>query len=181
MKNLLTKILAVQADLQPVAKDLTNPYFKSRYFDVNSVIDELRPLLCLKKLVVIQPLTSENGAICLTTIVADPESGESMEFKTPLPDNPDPQKQGSIVTYFRRYALVSLFLMQGELDDDGNSAAKTLTEEVTMTAGRKKMLQGMKDRADAMSKEERNAAYEKMIIMAGYDEKDLAFVFPDLV
>jgi hypothetical protein len=38
-----------------------------------------------------------------------------------LPENSDPQKMGSTITYFRRYALQSLFLLQAE-DDDGHSA-----------------------------------------------------------
>ena len=38
-----------------------------------------------------------------------------------IPDNPDPQKIGSIITYYRRYSLQSLLLLQAQ-DDDGNLA-----------------------------------------------------------
>ena len=31
---------------------------------------------------------------------------------------------GSSITYFRRYTLVSMLLLQGEVDDDGNVAQK---------------------------------------------------------
>ena len=39
----------------------------------------------------------------------------------PLPDLQDPQKMGSAITYYRRYALQSLFLLQTQ-DDDGEGA-----------------------------------------------------------
>lgn len=119
MKNLLAKMLAVQKDMKPIEKTDDNPFFKSKYFSIDTVISELKPILNKHGLVVTQPLSLEG----LTTQVSDPESGESMSWTTPLPQNPDPQKQGAIITYFRRYSLVSLFMLQGENDDDGNSAS----------------------------------------------------------
>jgi hypothetical protein len=128
MKNLYTKILAVQKELKAIGKDSENPYFHSRYFDINTVIAELRPIIDKHGLVVMQPLGSRDGVPVISTMMADPESGESMTFDYPLLTTPDPQKQGAILTYFRRYALVSAFLLQGEEDDDGNSASGKTTE-----------------------------------------------------
>jgi len=47
----------------------------------------------------------------------------------PLPEAPDAQKYGSAITYFRRYALQSLFLLEAE-DDDGNNAVKKPAQKV---------------------------------------------------
>lgn len=129
MKGLYTKILAVQSDLKTVPKGQDNPYFKSKYFDVNDVIHAIRPLLSKHGLVVIQPLSYLEGKQHLVTVVADPETGESMQFTTPLPENADPQKMGAAITYFRRYALTSLFLIQGDEDDDGNTASGKKVDE----------------------------------------------------
>lgn len=124
MKNLYSKMLAVQRDVRPIEKNEDNPYFKSKYFSIDTVIAELRPLLNKHGLVVVQPLGIDpNGQPLLRTCLFDPESGEGFETATPLPQNPDPQKQGAVCTYFRRYALVSMFLLQGEFDDDANSAS----------------------------------------------------------
>lgn len=117
MKNLYAKLFKVQQKMKTVTKDQDNPFYHSKYFDVNTVIEALRPILNEAGLTVIQPITMEG----ITTVIADGETGESMAWVTPIPQNPDPQKQGALYTYFRRYALTSLFLIQGELDDDANS------------------------------------------------------------
>lgn len=40
----------------------------------------------------------------------------------------DPQKMGSAITYYRRYALQSLFLLRAE-DDDANVASTKKTDK----------------------------------------------------
>jgi hypothetical protein len=126
MKNLYAKLLAVQKDIQPIERNENNPYFGSKYFSVDTVISELKPLLNKYGLVVLQPLGIYEGHPILITSVLDPDSGEKIETYTQLPQNPDPQKYGAIITYFRRYALVSMFLLQGETDDDANSVSDNI-------------------------------------------------------
>jgi hypothetical protein len=131
MKNLLTKLLLVQKDIKPIEKDSINPHFKSKYFDINSLIAELKPILSKHGLVVLQPL----GQGTITTYIFDSESGEEMHWDTKLPDTQDPQKMGAMVSYLRRYSLTSLFVLEGEEDNDGNTiAAKTVpTKEFHIT------------------------------------------------
>ena len=69
-----------------------------------------------------QPLTNIDGKAAIQTILVDSETGEKIENITPLTENPDPQKMGSAITYFRRYSLQSLLGLQAE-DDDGNKAS----------------------------------------------------------
>lgn len=122
-KNIATKMLRVQQAVKPIIKDAENPYFKSKYFDVNSVLASLKPALNKEGLVVLQPLTHIEGRPAIETVVFDTESGERVSQVTPLPDTADAQKFGSAVTYYRRYCLVSFFALEGELDDDGNAAS----------------------------------------------------------
>ena len=75
-----------------------------------------------------QPLEGNN----LQTILIDAESGEEIKTSVNLPENADPQKMGSIITYFRRFALQSLFALQAE-DDDGNKAKPTASTLQTKT------------------------------------------------
>lgn len=124
MKNLLAKIYAVQSELTPIIKSEANPFYKSKYFDVNMVIEHLMPLLTKHKLTVLQPLSNIDGAPAIKTMVADMDSGEMLDDVMPLPKIDDPQKMGSAITYVRRYALTSLFLVQGEEDDDANATVK---------------------------------------------------------
>lgn len=117
MKNLLAKMLAVQKAIKPIERTEINPHFKSKYFDINSVIAELRPVLNNAGLVVTQGIRGMQ----IVTTVSDPESGEEKEYPMDLPPLTDPQKLGAAISYYRRYSLVSLFVLEAE-DDDGNGA-----------------------------------------------------------
>lgn len=123
MKNLYSKLLLVQQELGAIKKEEDNPFFKSKYFDINALAEHVKPLLNKHGLVLLQPLTQIDGKTALTTALIEAESGESMEFSTMLPENIDPQKMGSAITYFRRYAIQSLLFLQAE-DDDANAASQ---------------------------------------------------------
>lgn len=123
--SIYTKLFELQKKLKPIKKDATNPFFKSRYFDINSLIDSITGPLEAVGLVVLQPLTSLNGKPALRTIIADPETGENINEAIELPELTGAdaaQKMGSAITYYRRYSLQSLLRLQAE-DDDGNFAS----------------------------------------------------------
>lgn len=122
MKNLLAKLLKIQQEIKAIKKDETNPFFHSKYFDINGLLEELKPILNSNGVIVLQPLGILEGKTVLQTIVIDSDSGEKTECAMLLPELSDPQKMGSMITYFRRYSLQSLFLLQAE-DDDGNKAS----------------------------------------------------------
>lgn len=120
--TLREKMFAIQNEVGKLVKTQDNPFFKSKYFDVNQVISTLKPLLEKNKVLVIQPLAESNGKNVLKTMVLDTESIESFEYHCMLPEGLDAQKSGSAITYFRRYALQSLFLLEAQ-DDDANIAS----------------------------------------------------------
>ena len=118
----MDKILKIQSEIGVLSKTETNPFFKSKYLDINGLLAQLLPLLEKHKIAVTQPLHNIEGKPALKTLVCDAESGkEIMQATIPLPDLQDPQKMGSAITYYRRYALQSLFLLQVQ-DDDGEDA-----------------------------------------------------------
>ena len=123
------KIRAVQNEIGVITKDSENPFFKSKYFDINKLVETLTPLLVKNGLQVLQPLSNVDGRPAITTIVKD--SKDKMEQTITLPDLTDPQKMGSCITYYRRYALQSLFFLQAE-DDDANMGAGNVKKEVKM-------------------------------------------------
>ncbi len=118
----MDKILKVQTQIGKLAKDKKNPFFKSSYFDVNQIIEQLLPLLEEHELTVIQPLSNIDGKLAIRTVVSDGDK-IIIDEKVPLPETTDSQKNGSAITYYRRYFLQSLFLLQAE-DDDGNKAVE---------------------------------------------------------
>ncbi|MBU1095870.1 MAG: hypothetical protein A2499_03680 [Stygiobacter sp. RIFOXYC12_FULL_38_8] len=122
----MNKLLQFQKRVGAIAKDSTNPFFKSKYFDINKLIEEVKPVLNELGLILLQPLTSSSNSdrLAIKTIIVDAENGKTLiEGCAILPENPDPQKIGSIITYYRRYAIQSLLFLQAE-DDDGNSVAQ---------------------------------------------------------
>lgn len=123
MQALANKIMAVQRELGAVKKDKQNPFYSSNYADINKFIEVVKPILNKHGVVLLQPLCEINGAPGIATVLIDGDTGEQWESKMPivLKDN-DPQKVGSAITYYRRYALQSCLFLEAE-DDDGNKAS----------------------------------------------------------
>tara|TARA_R110001592_G_scaffold249013_1_gene511420 strand:+ start:1679 stop:2257 length:579 start_codon:yes stop_codon:yes gene_type:complete len=120
--NIYKKIFDLQSEIGVISKDAKNPFFKSKYFDINSLIKQLHPLLIKNKLVLLQPIV--NGSV--KTIIAGLD-GSSVESSLELPTNLDAQKIGSAITYYRRYTLASLLGLQA-VDDDGNNTASVASK-----------------------------------------------------
>ncbi len=118
------KLLEVQKEIGGIEKDATNPFFKSKYFDINSLLKQVKPILNKYNLLLLQGLTNVGGKLALSTKIIDTEEGKinTEESICVLPDTIDPQKAGSAITYFRRYALQSLLALEA-LDDDANLAS----------------------------------------------------------
>ncbi len=116
--TIFEKLLEVQREIGAIKRDSTNPFFNSRYFDINGLLAAVKPVLTKHGLIVLQPLDA--GGI--RTMIIEAETEKDISFATPIPPTADAQKMGSAVTYLRRYALQSLLALEAE-DDDGNHAA----------------------------------------------------------
>lgn len=127
MSNLYTKLLAIQKEIPAIKKDETNPHFKNTYFNINSLLEVLKPICHKHGLLIMQPLSHIENIPSIETTVLDPETGENVKTTTPLPSNPDPQKMGSAITYYRRYALTSLLCLESE-DTDGEVIKPSITD-----------------------------------------------------
>ena len=117
--NIYSKLAAVKKEIGAISKDSTNPFFKSKYFDINGLLKHVEPLLDKNGLLLLQPILE--GSVCSQII--DIENGDRAESSLALPQISDPQKIGSCVSYYRRYTLQSLIGLQS-IDDDANIASK---------------------------------------------------------
>tara|TARA_Y100000401_G_C8250693_1_gene187993 strand:+ start:131 stop:592 length:462 start_codon:yes stop_codon:yes gene_type:complete len=122
-ESIYNKLYKVQREIGAISKDSTNPFYKSKYFDINSLIKQVTPILEKHKLLLLQPIKDGEQY----SIIFDLDGG-SVESSLKLPTDLDAQKIGSAITYYRRYTLQSLLGLQAE-DDDGNIASgkKTYT------------------------------------------------------
>jgi hypothetical protein len=105
-------------------KGATNPFFKSKYADLNAVREAVIPVLNQNGITVLQPIVHIDGKNFVKTILLH-ETGEMMESITEIMYNKqnDAQAQGSGISYARRYGLQS-FVCVGSDDDDGNKASQ---------------------------------------------------------
>lgn len=117
-------LVAAQAEIGMAKKDASNPFFKSKYADLSSVMDACKPALIKNGIAIVQspaesPLT---GFIAIDTILLH-SSGEWISGTTVMPiGKMDPQGFGSAMTYARRYSLAAMTGVCPE-DDDGEGAA----------------------------------------------------------
>ena len=106
--DLAKALLCVQRTVQPVTKDAENPFTKSWYASLNSVMDACRNALIENGIWMCQyPVPVEqSNFLGLVTKLTHAESGQwqSSLAVVPLP-KADPQGMGSAITYARRYAL----------------------------------------------------------------------------
>jgi len=116
--NINIKLFNLQQEIGTISKDAKNPFYKSKYFDINSLIKQLQPLLKKHKLLLLQPI--EEDCVYSKLICIDGTGGVISALK--LPEIADPQKLGSCITYYRRYTLASLLGLQA-VDDDANVAS----------------------------------------------------------
>jgi len=113
--NINEKLFKLQQEIGTISKDAKNPFYKSKYFDINSLIKQLQPLLKKNRLLLLQPI--EEDMVMSKLICVDGSGGVVSGLK--LPEINDPQKLGSAITYYRRYTLASLLGLQS-VDDDAN-------------------------------------------------------------
>ena len=122
--ELAKALLHVQKTLLPAAKDANNPFTKSNYATLNSVMHTCRKALLENGIWLCQHPTPVEapGCIGLVTKLTHCETGQwqASLAVVPLP-KADPQVMGSAITYARRYALTAMLGMVTE-DDDGEAA-----------------------------------------------------------
>ena len=125
-RPIFDRMLAAQERIGKISKDKTNPFFKSKYADINIIIEMVKPILNEEGILFMQPLSNVDGKPAITTILMHDK--ESIEYTTVFPDLPKPaegkksnpfQDMGSAITYYRRYALISILGLEAE-DTDGN-------------------------------------------------------------
>ena len=126
IKELCTALVKFHSEVGKVKKAATNPFFKSKYANLSSILDIIEAPLCEAGLSFVQFPIGENE---LQTVLMH-TSGEWMQGSYKMkPTKNDPQGLGSAITYQRRYALGAILGLNIDEDDDGNAASKPLSVE----------------------------------------------------
>lgn len=122
LAKLYEALAKAQLEIKLTQRDSENPYFKSKYANLGSVIEASRPALAKNGLCVFhrQELTTEGQSILVCTLAHS--SGQYIESRfRVVPAKNDIQSLGSYMTYLRRYSYVAICGL-ADTDDDGEAA-----------------------------------------------------------
>jgi len=155
ISQLAEALAKAQQELEPVKFDSLNKYFGTKYASLTAVIEAIRPVLPKHGLSIVQQQFSDIAndvyVVGVETMLLH-ESGEFLSEKATMPVMPirlmekytyrtnrdgdvyytSPnvlQEVGKVVTYLRRYGIVSVLRLSAEEDIDGNSTEQQKTTE----------------------------------------------------
>ncbi len=128
ISELAKALCKAQGKMKHAIKEANNPFFRSKYADLASVVEASRPALVENGLSVVQYTL---GNVLYTMLLHS--SGEWIRGHIELKPmrqvkdagwvaSEDPQSYGSSITYARRYAMAAITGVATE-DDDGNAAS----------------------------------------------------------
>ena len=132
LSKIAPAFVKAQAAMAGATKSAKNPFFKSKYANLEEVINCVKEPFAENGLSFVQFPISGEGVAGVETIILH-ESGEfiSNEFLLKC-SKADPQGMGSAITYARRYGLQAACGIPSE-DDDGNAASAPSPKKPTMT------------------------------------------------
>lgn len=161
---LATGLAKAQLEM-PVAKtNSVNPFYKSNYADLASIVRASRPALAKNGLCVIQSiLETEEHPPQLNTMLLH-VSGQWVESRVSVnPEKKDVHSFAAKLTYLKRYSYASIcgVVADGE-DDDGNSAMPEKEKEKAKTKTKTKKI------ADAIT----NTEYTRLVSEL-YEREDI--------
>ena len=120
--RLATGLSKAQAEMKGAKASSTNPFFKSSYADLHTVIESSLPYLNKHGLSVVQGHYRDDiGTFYVTTTLLH-ASGQWIRSKLQMPvgGKKDAQAIGATTTYARRFSLCAMVGI-AQTDDDGNS------------------------------------------------------------
>lgn len=121
LSKLVEALNKAQSKMSNAIKDSKNPFFKSKYADLNAVREACLPALLEQGFVVAQPIIQKDGKSFVRTLLLLGNEYLGSDTEIVCAKQNDPQAYGSAISYARRYGLQSLVLLGSE-DDDSEGA-----------------------------------------------------------
>lgn len=126
--TMIDDLFALHTELATMrfVKSADNPYFKKKYQDYPSLLEQVKPVLLKHNFIWITGpgVNVDNGGEPTLVYALKHKSGENASSGVMLlsAKGVTPQDQGSAITYARRYALTAVLDIAADEDDDGNKA-----------------------------------------------------------
>lgn len=124
--ELAAALAKAQSAFEAATKGKANPAFKSRYADLQSVVDAVRPALNSAGIWLMQDTVECGDGVTVETVFVHASGATLRAGRLHVPVvKHDPQGYGSALTYARRYSLMTACGIAPE-DDDGNAASQSV-------------------------------------------------------
>jgi hypothetical protein len=127
--SLLEAQLAIQKDIPAFQRDGVNPHFGSQYLSLESLLPQVLEIINRHGVVLTQfptAVVAGNTVVGgLRTRLTHTATGQFDEDTMLLAAGAEsPQKQGSAISFAKRYGLMAILAITADKDDDGNSASR---------------------------------------------------------
>jgi len=121
--DLLKAMASIQERVTKLPMDGFNPHFRSQFTTLGTVIDTLKPIMSEEGVLCLQPPIGSNAEAGVDNIFIHLETGQMLSFPITIPINGTNigQEAGKAITYLRRYALASIFMLYSDEDIDANN------------------------------------------------------------
>jgi len=177
--DLIKALVTVQESLITLPMDSDNPFFKSKYLGLASILQAAKPLLTANGIAFMQRVAMKDGNLSVTTELLH-QNG--VEFLSSVMDMPIEllsgtknfmQAIGAAITYMRRYQAVSILGLVGDDDDDANSLNDTKLPAKKQPEKKKPPVKNPDETAAKMEEGRRNIS---QLIEDNRDALDDAFI-----
>src|ERR1035437_1544555 len=125
INELSAALSKAQGEMGTARKDSKNPFFKTSYADLASILSVAKEPLADNGLSVTQHPVADGNIVSVETALFHSSGQWMSSLLTMLAKDASPQAIGSCITYARRYSVASILGIASEEDDDGNSAQPT--------------------------------------------------------
>jgi hypothetical protein len=124
--NLLIKALSdANTEISNPKNTALNPFYKSKYAPLDSILTMLRPIVTKNGLVIIQNVSTDDRFVSIETGIYHTSGQFIISDKLQMSaEKATAQGQGSAITYGRRYQLSAFLSIASEDDDDANHVSK---------------------------------------------------------
>ena len=119
-----------------IVKESNNPFFKSKYADLPTILDAIEKEAAICGITLISKSKLLNDIWVLETVMSHKDSDEKEDSMYPI-HGKNQQEMGSSTTYARRFNIQNLLNLAAD-DDDGNEASKATPAKIYATAAAKK-------------------------------------------
>ena len=123
--KIIKALLEFNAEIGVISKDANNPFFKSAYAPLPTILKDIKDPLLKSRLTINHFPAGDNR---LVTRLSH-ESGEyfqTVSYMVAVKDSP--QDRGSLITYMMRYNVGAILGLSIDKDDDGNAVSHQSTQ-----------------------------------------------------